>query len=707
MSNDTRTSSGQVSVSPIDGLGKDGSSDVSGLIREQLKLLKMGKCDNTLFAPKTPTNTAPTSRRTTICLSKRPSFTEKRKSIDATIASPSNSQKMQQSQENQCSDPENAEQSIGIGGMIDSLFIKLQTISKLDETDEIMPSEEKPPETNAPTDEVAMQTKLCEVVSESANNDIATTSTDNSNQITDNLDAAPVEMLGFDISNRGVDVSALLPTPKVTAQSSKAAFISEDLDTFMKENALDSLGTFEPKKVCLSDEALVTSDSEPPAIAIPDRPVSTQRHRTLAQKRMHLQKPGEVNMSIVENESAIFRELKQRIRTGLNYDPTSIRRVQDVDVPFTRDCWRAVSWMATSNERYFYQTVKYGSEEFKLTGTRGNNAVKVAFELPNDENRTFNERHTMQKSGNCDAICTPIPKITKINNLAAFLKEREKKTNSESDNRSIDIPIKSRMNMFARRILPPGPRSEKLKLKLKSRRSSSFDLDYGPLEILPLPRVQFEAWPCVGVVMPDNLKPLMRIMWSDSDVITPDRALFATSVLRQPVRVDKKTVKYIRPKPRPFIFDIPYENNEKTILIRRRRRKAKRDSPIVDRMAAFYADNKPLTFTQNVDPTDALGIECSNILSDMIDTVAISINEEKFTKYDPDIDYIGKYLPVVPGQKETKPKATRSKRDDPAKSKLLYVYGILCEKHSLGIVFVFSTFLCVSNITWFCTFSQK
>lgn len=674
ISGDMQTTSDQPSVSSADEPTEKGIDDVNEKIREQLKLLKMGKSENTLFGSKTPTNTAPSSRRSTISLSKRPSFGELRKSLDAnnsTSASPSSSQKAQHSSDKDCSDSETAVKPKVITGLINSLFNKLQTINKQSEADSM-----RTKTTRQLSRASVSETTVPEKVQKLSHCEQRAASVGEPKEKIDPIVATPVELLGFDIGNRDVDVSALLPTPKVSAQSSKAAFISEDLDTFMKENSLDSSVTYQPNIVRKHDDALVTNDAQPPHLATPQRPLSMQRPRTLAEKRMYLQQKNDVNILIVENESTIYHELKKRIRTGIKYDITLIQGVQQADVPFTRDCWRAACWISTSNGKFYYRTVRDADEkEYKLAGSYGDNSTKLVFEFLNPANET---RHLLPKPGDCTIICKPIPANIKINNLSEFLRQCEKKpkieSNESKENRYNDIPIKSRLNMFARQLLPAGPRSHKLKAKTRCR-SASFDLEFGPLEILSLPRVHLEAWPRIGFPLPDNIRPLLKMVWSESNVITTDRALFAISVVKQPLIIDSNCRKYVRTKPRSFIFDLPYENNERNILIRRRRRKSYQQLPASDCIDDFYTDDKPYSFQANNNAADKIDVECSNILANMIDMVAISLNEPKFVKNDPHLDYVGRMVPIVPGQKNSKKNVNKSsvKYDDPAKLKLMYV----------------------------------
>lgn len=223
--------------------------------------------------------------------------------------------------------------------------------------------------------------------------------------------------------------------------------------------------------------------------------------------------------------------------------------------------------------------------------------------------------------------------------------------------------------MFSREYLPPGPKSKKA--KCKSNRTSSFDLEYGALELAQLPTVQLEVWPQVNLSLPDSIKTIFKTIPKNPTIITAERAKFAASVVRHEPKQIKHRRKYKKPeqlKPESIVFNIPYENDEKMILIRRRRRSSitfSKDDAIHEQIKSFYQDNdkNEMEFAKSVDPTDSLSIECAEILTNMIHSVTIAVNDSNFIKPDPDIDYVGKLVPVGDPSKDSSKSTTKTEKD--------------------------------------------
>lgn len=655
--------------------------DINEKIRQQLKLLKMGKVDNSLFTtketrPATCTR-APISsfrrsdsnvsdnvsdesainnsnlRRSTIIFSTK-------SSTDSFDSSPKASDDIDSARKS--NDKDEWKKTKAIGGMIDSLFNKFQSINSN------MSTRSKTKTTNSSTDAStpAKRTKRDETI-----DNLLYASLD-SNQDDSNQSSTSVSMefLGFDMLNKNVDVSALLPTPRVSASNDQAAFVSEFLDMFMKENLLEKSNdheiTFAPKR-SIPDEALMTIDAQPPNLSVPERPNDMQRPRTLAEKRMILQQQNDIGILIIENESTVYHELKKRVRQGSNYDNAFMRSIQDANIPFTRDCWRAACWVSTTNNRFFYRTMIYNGEEIKLTGSRGDNTKKVAFELKCDD-KLLTNRSLKFILSECQQKCPPIHGI-KINNIEAILGDTNTQTDDASQAKEkFGLLKKSRLCMFSREYLTPGPKCKKV--KCKSNRKSSFDLEYGPLELVQLPTVQLEVWPQVGLPLSDHIKPLLKTIPTNSNVITPEWAKFAVSVVREAPKQMKHRRKYKKPeieRPEPITFTIPYENDEKKILIRKRRRSTiifNKDDTVHEHIESFYQDEEKnqLSFVKHVDPNDTIAVECADILTNMIESIAIAVNDTNFIKQDPDIDYIGKVVSVS-ALKESAKAASKAEKD--------------------------------------------
>lgn len=674
-------------------IDSNANGDINQKLRQQLKLLKTRKSDFTLISTKDSALSLST-RPATSSWRRSDSNEPKAKSTEvpsAAITMISKKQPTDQSAQHLKTNEvnEKSKSSKSVSGMMDSLFNKLKSINQSDADSNSIQSRLRPSstKTSSPTPQTATSTPLRRTRRDDSSNKTSILSDSNPEDSNQSTASMSIEFHGFDISNKNVDVSALLPTPKAPTTNSQSAFISEDLDMFLKENSLENVaGISIVPKSFRTDEALMTKDAQPPSLAVPERPMDMQRPRTLAEKRMILQQHNDVSIMIIENESTVYHELKKRVKFGSSYDNSLMQRIQDVNVPVTRDCWRAACWVATSNNRFFYRTIVIDGEEIKLIGGRGDNTKKISFEIKTQDPRKINVSKYLPP--NCSRICLPIEniKITNIDEIIANIQLRNDNIPSLKCGSIFGESKNGKLNIFSREYLAPGPKCKKAKCKWN--RSTSFDLEYGPLELLYLPTVQLEVWPQIGLSLPEHIKPLLKNILPESNVITPEWAKFAVSVVKEPTAKSqqKHRRKYKKPEPEPpqsFVFDIPYENSEKKILIRRRRRSSivfdKNDAKN-EKIESFYLDKKQnaLSFLNEIDATDNVAVQCADILSNIIESVAISVNERNFTKLDPDIDYVGKVVTISQQNKEnskTVAKAEKEKQttktENAAKMKLM------------------------------------
>lgn len=688
-------------VESSDALTENDSSsigDINQKIRQQLNLLKTRKSDLSLISTKDiPINTE--SRMATLSWRRSNSNELKSKPTNApssssnTISSTGilqgNLRKRKASDAEKKSEETDAngpKESKLVSGMIDSLYNKFKSINQSDSEERSVSTrlrlKSSKPLSPAQT---ATSTPIRRSRREESTNKSYAFSDSNQEDSNQSSNSVSIEFHGFDIP-KNVDVSALLPTPKAPTSNSQSAFISADLDTFLKENALEKGIDISIKPKFNADEALMTTDAQPPTLAVPERPMDMQRPRTLAEKRMILQQQNDVSILIIENESTVYHELKKRVKFGSDYDNSLMQRIQDANVPFTRDCWRAACWIATSNNRFFYRTMIIDNEEIKLIGGRGDNQKKLTFRMKTTDVKKISAEKYLPR--NCSPICSPIENI-KINNIDTIIANIKIHQDNLAAMKMGSIfgmeSKKAKMNMFSREYLAPGPKCKKAKCKWN--RSTSFDLEYGPLQLLRLPTVQLEVWPQIGLSLPEHIKPLLKTMMPETNVITPEWAQFAVSVVKETSKSQPKhRRKYKKPEsepPKSFVFEIPYENNEKKILMRRRRRSSivfDKNDAIHEKIESFYQEKKKYTlkFTENIDRSDSVAVECGEILTNMIESVAIAVNETNFIKLDPDIDYIGKTVPVSELNKEiskagskTEKEKTIHKTESAAKIKLM------------------------------------
>lgn len=661
--------------------------DINDKLRQQLKLLKMGKPEKSLLsAPGAPIITRISLRRNTIATTPlKPLLgNDKVKTNDNNAAaisqntSPSDviATNGNRNSLNASVEKDPANKSKIIGGVIDSLFNRLKSFggrttppasadasaavqnirtttnirrpntplsdaqtkpkkSRMNRTTDDRPYKPTTTINSVSTVRELLNIKRMRTQEQEDDDNVSTCSSSNA------------DFLGFDVTNKNIDVSALLPTPRVPKSSKESVFVSDDLDAFMKENSLENVANVEfvvAAKMGDVDEGLITEDAQPPNLTIPERPVDMQRPRTLAEKRLILQRQQDVHYQMIEHESTVYHELKKRVRLGSAYNNQLLRSIQDAEIPFTRDCWRATCWINTDNNYFFYRTIACGDNELKLAGGRGNNKSKLYCKLTDEID---NVKMDIKGTG---CMCPAIGKI-KINNYDAHHEAIESLTHKDAD----AFAMVKKLNHLKREYIRPCPLSKKPKVAKRT----SLDIEYGQLEILTMPTVQLEVWPEIGRSLPDELKPLLKTIVSKGNVITTEWAQFAVSVVVQSKpsssqRPQKQQRKYKRPEPeerKSFVFDIPYVNNQTRIIVRRRRHPlmqfAANGRPIREPIEAFYElDSDELAFAKNVNRNDAMASACADALAAMIESVAVTLNENNFIRNDPDLDYVGKIVEI-------------------------------------------------------------
>lgn len=674
-----RSSTPNELVPAEDAFQAPSKDNISEKLREQLKLLKMGKPFAAPTVPRIEQCRKIITRRNTISTAlpaRKPTI-----SLDGIkqlgfLPINNGLQNSTTNYVNNSSESLNATETDGTrkekrlsGGVIESLFKRLKSfegdsLSVSDNTVKLQPvevigNEIKSQKPNAENSSMIRVRKI------SAINQPTIESHDDSQHST----CSSADFVGFDSLNKTTDVSnLLLPTPRVERTYKKSVFVSEELDAFMKENALDNVAKIvirSPPKII--DEAMITEDAQPPNMSIPERPGNMQKPRTLAEKRLILQRQKDVRYLMIEHESTVYHELKKRVKLGTAYSNLALKTIQDAEIPFTRDCWRVTSWINTQNNHFFYRTIRFDDQELKLTGGRGNNEEKLLREIRTDEK-------FVTKSNKCcsNEMCEPIENI-QINNYDDFMHEIEEKNIIEPIKIEPNNLVTRKLSSLKTEYVKPSP----LCKKVKNRRS--LDIEFSQIEILELPKVQLEVWPEIGQSLPDTIKPLMKTIIGDDNIITPMWANFAVSVIQQknpPVQSHKQRRKYKKPSPErkpSFVFDIPYVNNQTKMLVRRRRKPTNYYN-VVESMNEL--DN-PTKFNQDIDQTDALAVDCAHVLSNMIHSVAVSLNENNFIHNDPDIDYVGK---IVPNQNQsngikalegTNKDKSNSKTDSAAKAKIM------------------------------------
>lgn len=171
---------------------------------------------------------------------------------------------------------------------------------------------------------------------------------DDEDHMSDHSASSKNDFLGFkeiDAQFELPNIPGMLPTPLVKrSKGVKSAFVSEYLDNFMKENALDNSAYRTAPLKKRPDEAMMYAEAKPPNLLCPQLPSDVEKPRTVAEKRQLLERKADIKYLMIENESTVYRELKKHAKTGPAPNYTLIRNIQQMNIPFTRDCWRATCW---------------------------------------------------------------------------------------------------------------------------------------------------------------------------------------------------------------------------------------------------------------------------------------------------------------------------------------------------------------------------
>lgn len=429
------------------------------------------------------------------------------------------------------------------------------------------------------------------------------------------------EMVNESVDEYAVEQSNIpgsLPTPIVKSTNRiSSVFVSEELNSFLKENSIGNEGNDEKCGLLvpvashqLRDDACIYENSEPPRLECLPRPVLKEKPRTVAEKRLLLNRNHQSDdYLIAENESTVYRELRRRSKNE-EHNYQMITAIQGSLLPCRRDCWKAMSWLNTKQGYFFYQVVKYGDTEIKVVGGIGNNRNKCLFTIDSPERmiEKLTKWKHMNRSCNplrCKYLRSPF-KLIPVGRPPQAITKKEKNLIS-----FIKKPIKKISTK-------PGP--------LNSKQESAPDL-----KICNMPVIQLEVTPKIGKPIHSNAIPYLKHIWPSNN-ITPEWAEFASSVLR--VNSSKETTKISK-----HLFNINYKNNQKRVIgVKKRSEKDElsKYNGSKDEDIEMNNDTK-FTFMKAVDVNDTTGLEVAECLSNMISSVAIGMSENSVIKLDESI----------------------------------------------------------------------
>lgn len=484
--------------------------------------------------------------------------------------------------------------------------------------------------------------------------------------------------------------------------SGSGAFVSNTLDTFLEENSVTFNLAAMPKIIATEpfsqlpaiDAAIVTDTSEPPPLDCPVRKLYSDRPRTLAEKRLQMiQKADNVQEVMLDNASYIYRALKRRAGTTHKTRQTLANHIgvmRQQQVPFDRDYWRAASWLCTSPGRFYYQIVTTSrGVELSLPGGCGDFVERCAFRFPLDDVSLRNAKFAAVNR-RCQERCSSFGRL-RVSNLNEWMRKVYSNTSvAASGHRRMIATIPN-----ARVTFRPCPLSKKT---LNANRES-LDSDLGPLQIIKMPNVQLEVMPRIDRPQPAHVRTYLNMV-APTDCITGYWAQFAVSTLRatapdtappaiaptkarrgqllgrscyneltdDPITDTAATSCNASPAvmvefdKQPFCFDIPYANNQTSLLVRRRYKQvsicaSQNDGDALDVLNAANGLADALQFDRYVRADDAVALQVAEVLRNMMNAVSVACMEERSVCDDPDLGSNNKM--VIDRVKTTKATATQ------------------------------------------------
>ncbi|KAH8405135.1 hypothetical protein KR222_004571, partial [Zaprionus bogoriensis] len=435
-------------------------------------------------------------------------------------------------------------------------------------------------------------------------------------------DEASEDFVGFDESAHqpGMLLTPLVPQSCKTL-AGNAAFVSDALEAYMKKNNLreDHERLLEP----MYQDGRVTAHSMPPHMDMPAVPDSLQRLRTVADRRLYLQRSKNQKMAIINNEANVYRELQRKQRQR-KVKIAAMQHLQSAGspMPFTRQGWQAASYVATELDKYYYQVMRIDGEMVRLPGSRGNNAQRE--KQPHCSRLTGKELARLHCSGEdrCpDAVL-----------------QRELKV---QPTRLVKVSHKlQKLNQYPLpAIFRPCPLSQKPFQKPLDDDTAALLLAGGSMAVVSMPTVQLDVKPQLGRPLDEIAKRYLQYILPHHD-ITREWAEFSVSTLRESPNSMREAEQQVAQTPagrrKSFTFVIPYLNDRNHILVRR---VVDRSEQLDDSFSAAQPSERLQQFEFRKalpEEPDAIGLECADMIGDMINTVAISCSENSFITPDPD-----------------------------------------------------------------------
>lgn len=375
--------------------------------------------------------------------------------------------------------------------------------------------------------------------------------------------------------------------------------------------------------------------------------ISPSKSKDTAQspKRVLLEGNEDIRYHMLKNESTIFSHLSKRQKKMQEKEISSLldfeqmTSIQKKNIPFTRDAWKALAWLRTERFKHFCHTGKWKNSSFKIIGSKGNH-LKNSINFDNITTKSFqnidssycncpeypsNLRITLEDGSTNEPILSTIAKPKRKLRLCRNITDYARPINSGSS--KLLRYNKDDEDCFSRTI------------------DAAYDL----------PQVRLKVAPKLNRPLNAGVKPYLKMILPYQK-ITDEWAEFSASTVTS--TVPPLTLEKVIPgTSKKFTFKIPYRNGQEKIIARDR--KAHNSVSVGNTIEKL---DERLNFDKNLDKNDKLGTEVAQIITELTDSVAITLLEDDFVQEDPDNGY--------EKQDDDVQKKEIKKKEEDAKSKI-------------------------------------
>lgn len=434
----------------------------------------------------------------------------------------------------------------------------------------------------------------------------------------------------------GMLMTPIVPETHGTGKDVNPVFISESLNEYMRQNSLGADPKDDNEVIVkhrqykpMELEGLVHEKSLPPPLEMPAIPANLLKSRTVAERKQYLQRlPRNPRMAIINNEATIYRELQRKGRLHKNKSSSQLQ-AQSLNSPmsFTRNGWRAASFINTQYGKYYYQMIECSD---------GQETVSARLRGVCSNNDHFRKKPHVsivrRLSANSSKRDCPLNCVDKAN--FDYLKPIHSLL-ANDDNR-YRIQNKSSYGKL-QRYQKPCPLLYKPFQRPLDDDLTALHLVGNTMALVRMPRIELQLFPKSGKSFNEMVKRYLQYIMPYQN-ITKEWARFSVSTLETEFfpgagLLDKNNEKSLV----PFNFVIPYQNDCDRVLVRRIVRRSEKLDDLFQKDGSIKDHLKEFSFRQNIDMEDQELVECADILSEMIISVAISCSENSFTKEDPDV----------------------------------------------------------------------